>query len=79
MESQRDWQQSLFYCSNIGGDSYWPGNQYTENKRHYQQDSSVNLSGNNFYVRNEIDVQSLAIEIASPTKSKQRGTGFRMA
>lgn len=45
----------------------------------YSQDSSVTLSGNSFYVRDETDIQSLAVEIASLTKRKQRGRGLRMA
>lgn len=38
-------------------------------------DSSVNLSGNNFYVRSEQDIHSLASEIASLTRQQQRGLG----
>lgn len=45
----------------------------------YSQDSSVTLSGNNFYVRDEQDIRSLAIEIATLTKRQQRGRGLRMA
>lgn len=37
------------------------------------------LSGNNFYVRDEQDIRSLAIEIATLTKRQQRGKGLRMA
>lgn len=45
----------------------------------YSQDSSVTLSGNSFYVRDEQDIRSLAIEIATLTKRQQRGRGLRMA
>ena len=45
----------------------------------YSQDSSVTLSGNSFYVRDEQDIRSLAIEIAALTKRQQRGRGLRMA
>ena len=38
-------------------------------------DSSVNLSGNNFYVRSEQDIHSLASEIAALTRQQQRGLG----
>ena len=39
------------------------------------QDSSVNLTGNNFYVRSEQDIRSLASEIAGLTKQQQRSLG----
>ena len=45
----------------------------------YSQDSSVTLTGNSFYVRDEQDIRSLAIEIATLTKRRQRGKGLRMA
>lgn len=38
-------------------------------------DNSVNLSGNNFYVRSEQDIHSLASEIAALTRQQQRGLG----
>ena len=50
-----------------------------DNRKTYNQTSSVNLSGNNFYVRDEQDIRSLAIEIAALTKRQQRGKGLRMA
>lgn len=40
-----------------------------------EQDSSVNLTGNNFYVRSEQDIRSLATEIASLTRQQQRSLG----
>lgn len=51
----------------------------TDNRRTYNQQSNVNLSGNTFYIRDDKDVQSLAIEIATLTKRRQNGRGFRMA
>jgi len=51
----------------------------SDNRRTYNQQSSVNLSGNNFYVRDEQDIRGLAIEIASLTRRQQRGKGLRMA
>ena len=51
----------------------------TDNRKTYNNTSSVNLSGNNFYVRDEQDIRSLAIEIAALTKRQQRGKGLRMA
>jgi len=51
----------------------------SDNRRTYNQQSSVNLSGNTFYVRDEQDIRSLAVEIAALTKRQQRGKGLRMA
>ena len=51
----------------------------TDNRKTYNSTSSVNLSGNNFYIRNEQDIRSLAIEIATLTRRQQRGRGLRMA
>lgn len=51
----------------------------TDNRKTYNNTSSVNLSGNNFYVRDEQDIRSLAIEIATLTRRQQRGRGLRMA
>ena len=51
----------------------------TDNRRTYNQSSSVNLTGNSFYIRNEQDIRALAIEIASLTRRQQRGRGLRMA
>jgi len=39
----------------------------------------VNLSGNTFYIRDEKDIQSLAIEIAALTRRQHQGRGLRMA
>ena len=51
----------------------------TDNRKTYNNTSSVKLSGNNFYVRDEQDIRSLAIEIATLTRRQQRGRGLRMA
>jgi hypothetical protein len=50
-----------------------------DNRRTYDQSSSVNLSGNTFYIRDEQDIRSLAVEIATLTRRQQRGRGLRMA
>ena len=50
-----------------------------DNRRTYNQSSNVSLTGNTFYVRDEQDIKSLAIEIAALTKRQQRGKGLRMA
>ena len=41
--------------------------------------ASVNLAGNSFYIRDQQDIRSLAVEIAALTKRQQRGRGLRMA
>lgn len=51
----------------------------SDNRQTYNQQSSVNLSGNTFYVRDDKDIYSLATEIATLTKRQQRGRGMRMA
>lgn len=51
----------------------------SDNRRTYNQQSSVNLTGNTFYVRDEQDIRSLAVEIATLTRRQQRGKGMRMA
>ena len=51
----------------------------TDNRKTYNNTSSVNLTGNNFYVRDEQDIHSLAVEIATLTRRQQRGRGLRMA
>lgn len=51
----------------------------TDNRKTYNNQSSVNLSGNNFYVRDDKDIESLAVEIAALTRRRQVGKGLRMA
>ena len=53
------------------------GYQSNDNRQTYNQQSTVNLTGNTFQVRDEKDIQSLASEIATLTKRQQRGRGFR--
>ena len=40
---------------------------------------NVSLTGNNFYIRDEQDIRTLAIEIAALTKRQQIGAGLRFA
>ena len=51
----------------------------SDNRKTYNQQSSVSLTGNTFYVRDDKDVYALATEIAALTKRQQRGKGLRMA
>jgi len=54
-------------------------NNATTNHRTYNQNSTVNLSGNTFTIRDEQDIYALATEIAALTRRQQRGKGLRMA
>ena len=51
----------------------------TSNNKTYNANSSVNLTGNNFYVQDEQDAYAMAVEIAEITKRQQRGMGLKMA
>ena len=53
------------------------GQTITNNKNDYDQSSTVQVTGNTFYVQSEQDVRSLAIEISALTKRQQRGKGVR--
>ena len=68
---------SRFLTEEAKGASIMPGT--TDNRRTYNQQSSVSLTGNTFYIRDEQDVKALAIEIAALTRRQQRGKGLRMA
>lgn len=48
-----------------------------DNRRTYNQSSAVNLTGNSFYVRDEMDIKALAIEIAALTRRQHQGKGLR--
>ena len=50
-----------------------------DNRRTYNQNSSISFAGSNFYVADSQDAYALAIEIASLTRRQQRGRGLRMA
>ena len=50
-----------------------------DNRRTYNNNSTVNLHVANMNVRDKQDIRSLAIEIAGLTKTQQRGRGLRMA
>ncbi len=55
------------------------GNTHNDNRQTIRQDSSVNLTGNSFYIRSDRDIHDLAVEIATLTRTQQRGRGLRMA
>jgi len=50
-----------------------------DNRRTYQQSSNVTLTGNTFQVRDEKDIQALAIEIAALTRRQHQARGLRRA
>ena len=51
----------------------------TDNRKTYNNSSSVTFTGNTFMVRDETDIRSLAMEIATLTKRQQRGKGMRVS
>lgn len=55
------------------------GSTMNDNRRTYNSESNVTVTGNTFVVNDRQDVQSLAVEIASLTRQNQRGRGLRMA
>ena len=50
-----------------------------DNRRTYNQQSTISFAGSNFCIRDEQDAYALAVEIASLTRRQQRGRGLRMA
>ncbi len=50
-----------------------------DNRKTYNQNATSTINVEKLYVRDEQDIHSLAIEIASLTKRQQRGRGLRMA
>lgn len=51
----------------------------TDNRKTYSSESNVTVTGNTFVINDKQDIQSLATEIATMTRQKQRGRGLRMA
>ena len=51
----------------------------SDNRRTYNQASNVTLTGNTFQVRDEKDIQALAIEIAALTRRQHQARGLRRA
>ena len=50
-----------------------------DNRRTYNQQSTISFAGSNFYINDRQDAYALAVEIASLTRRQQRGRGLRMA
>ena len=48
----------------------------TDNRETYNQTSTVNLNVSSMNIRDQQDIQSLAIEIAALTKRRQVGKGL---
>ena len=53
------------------------GNTRNDNRQTFHSQSSVNLTGNSFYIRSDQDIHDLAVEIATLTRTEQRGRGLR--
>ena len=49
-----------------------------DNRRTYNQQSSISFAGSNFYINDRQDAYALAVEIAGLTRRQQRGRGLRM-
>ncbi len=49
----------------------------SDNRRTYHQSSNVTLTGNTFQMRDDKDIQALAIEIAALTKRQHQARGLR--
>ena len=49
----------------------------SDNRRTYNQTSTVNLNVASMAVRDETDIRSLAVEIATLTRRQQHGKGMR--
>ena len=50
-----------------------------DNRRTYNQNSTISFAGSHFHVRDSQDAYALAVEIAALTRRQQRGRGMRMA
>jgi len=50
-----------------------------DNRRTYNTNQSVNLTVQSMQIRDEQDIRSLAVEIATLTRRQQRGRGLRLA
>ena len=50
-----------------------------DNSRTYNNTNTVNLNVSSMNIRDQQDITSLAVEIASLTKRQQRGKGLRLA
>ena len=50
-----------------------------DNRRTYNQQSSISFAGSNFYINDRQNAYALAVEIAGLTRRQQRGRGLRMA
>ena len=50
-----------------------------DNRRTYNQNTTSTIQVDKLYVRDEQDIRSLAVEIATLTRRQQRGKGMRLA
>ena len=79
MEQARIIRNAARYLTEEAQGGIVAGSTLNDNRQNIQQNSSVNLSGNTFYVRSDQDIHDLAVEIATLTRTQQRGRGLRMA
>ena len=71
-------QNAARYLTGAAQTGISAGNSY-DNRKTYNQNATSTIQVDKLVVRDEQDVRSLAIEIASLTRRQQRGKGLRMA
>ena len=76
-EQARIIRNAARYLTEEAQNSIVAGNTRNDNRQTFHQQSSVNLTGNSFYIRSDQDLHDLAVEIATLTRTEQRGRGLR--
>ena len=76
-EQARIIRNASAYLTKEAQGSIVPFGSSTDNRKTYNQQSTVNLTVSNMTVNDKQDIQSLAIEIAALTKRRQVGKGLR--
>ena len=71
-------QNAARYLTGAAQNGLGGGNSY-DNRKTYNQNATSSIHVDQLVVRDEQDVRSLAVEIASLTKRQQRGRGLRLA
>ncbi|MBE5773952.1 MAG: hypothetical protein E7337_08455 [Clostridiales bacterium] len=64
------------YLTGEAKSSIVTGMSSTDNRRTYHQESSVHVTGNQFYVQDKVDAQSLMMELTSLLRRQQRSLGY---
>ena len=64
------------YLTGEAKSSIVTGMSSTDNRRTYHQESNVSVTGNQFYVQDKVDAQSLMMELTSLLRRQQRSLGY---